>query len=219
MAQFEAGSVHTAKAPIHNPTSKRFEYTGMLFLGVDEVAKAEVGFWLDPNETAEIPFTVAMPSEVGEYPVYIGVFSGGVFLEPLRQGDNIVITAAPVLLPFTFSDISVDNPSCPLASAYQIPDFSGRVTNPNVDTITHTVRLWQREYSHSYSTWYNPWVITSQIITLAPGGSYTYRYYGYYRDSSGDWICYPNMFQHTTYYYWLEDELGNQSVKVTIYRP
>jgi len=227
MQQFDAGSLHTAKAAMHNPTSKGFQYTGMLFLGIDQLAKSEIDFWLGANETRDISFIVAMPSVAGVYPVYIGVFSGGLFLEPLRQGEDVSIVVLPTTA-FTFSSGTGEHSTCPSATAYWYPKLWWTINNLSGAPVTHTLKLLQMRHSHTYNQDDGPFEISGEgygyftpgILTIPAGGSYSYYYNGsiWYAPETR-YVCHPAHMMHHTYTYWLEDELGNKSPEVSLYRP
>ena len=92
--EFYAGSVHTARAVMHNPTSEAFDYIGVLYMGTNQVVFDEVPFQLNAGESKEISFSVTMPASVGEYPVYLSVFSGAVLLAHYQATENVVIVSA-----------------------------------------------------------------------------------------------------------------------------
>ncbi|MBA7673057.1 hypothetical protein ES703_81245 [subsurface metagenome] len=127
-------------------------------------------------------------------------------------------TAAPPP-PFIFSNVSVSSKVCPTATAYWVHVFDCRISNPTDKAITHTITHWMQEYSHTYGVWRGPRAIEAFEVSLAPGASQNYHYDGYGPHCDGNWCCTPPLMMHYTYYFWLEDELGNQSEKVSIYRP
>ncbi len=93
--EFIAGSVHTARAVMTNPTNAAWDYQGILFMGINQSSMALVNFHLNAGESKEVSFEIAMPTALGDYPVYIGVYVGSTFLEPLRQGEDVTIVATP----------------------------------------------------------------------------------------------------------------------------
>lgn len=138
----------------------------------------------------------------------------------LVEGDNDlnVEMVSIVVPPFTFSNESVRSQVCPEATAYWTAIFDCRISNPADRSITHTLTYWRQGYSHTYGVWRDPRAIESFEKTLGPGASYNYHNSGFIWVDD-HWACWPPIMMHYTYYYWLEDELGNQSTKVKIYRP
>jgi hypothetical protein len=76
-----------------NPTSKAFDYTGYLYMGTNLAVMSQVDFHLEAAEEKNISFPVTMPSEVGTYPVYIGVFSGGVNIALYKAVEDVTIVS------------------------------------------------------------------------------------------------------------------------------
>lgn len=127
-----------------------------------------------------------------------------------------VVTLKEVASPaFTFSNVAVRSEVCPTATAYWIAIFDCRISNPTDQTITHSITYWMQGYSYTYGEWRDPRAIESFDMTLEPGASYDYHNSGI-TEGGG---CWPPLMMHYDYYFWLEDELGNQSAKVKIYRP
>jgi len=98
MPEFAPGVEKTAVVPMSNPTTKAFDYTAELYMGVNLALMTSTNFHLEAGESKDIDMPVVMPSEPGTYPVYIGVFSGGQFIEPLYQATEDVRIAAPALV-------------------------------------------------------------------------------------------------------------------------
>ena len=208
--QFYPGEVKTAKVTMRNPTGKAFDYNALVYLGTDLAVVSEKAFSLAAGEEKQASFPVTMPLSVGMYPVYIGVFSGGEFIEPLYQGEDVVI-AAPV--PFTFSSVSVSSRPCPIATAWMIPSFSCHISNPGAETVTHTMTYKLAGYSHYYNEWREFRDIEIFELTLLPGASYVYSHDGYHPVSD---TCDPLLAKNYTFKFWLEDEYGNKSEEVSI---
>lgn len=225
MPEFYLGEQKTAVVVMSNPTAKAFDYVVELYMGEALALKAQASFHLEAAESKNVSLVVTMPSAVGSYPVYLAVFSGGVFIPPLYQGENITVVAAPA---FTFSSGSVSTKTCPTASAWWTPVIDYIISNPDPRSVTRSLTLWRQEYSHTYNRWYSPQPITRMPwsgmpspckLTLAPGASYAYHYDGYFQDTVGDWLCDPLIAMRYTVRYWLQDELGNQSPYVEVVRP
>jgi len=137
--EFYAGSTHTAKAVMHNPTTAPFDYQGILFMGIEQASMAEKAFHLEAGQSEEVSFPVVMPTALGSYPVYIGVFSGGVFLEPLRQGENVAVIAQAG--PFNMSIIRIDTDTDKYYSSYWVMLPVAVIANPHSAVITHQLRV------------------------------------------------------------------------------
>lgn len=89
---FAGGSTHQATASMTNPTSVSFSYTAELYLGAAKAASSGVGeFTLDPEETKNIVFTLAMPVEAGVYEVFLDIWSGGELLAHYKATENVTI--------------------------------------------------------------------------------------------------------------------------------
>ncbi len=213
MQEFESGSSHSATIPIANPTGGGFDYTAILYLGVNQAAMDEVLFHLDAGESKDITFDVVMPTTLGEYPVYISVFSGGALIGHYQASENIVIIAVPPAAPFVFSDVSVSARPCPVGTAWRVPTFNCRMVNPSSEAVTHTITYKLAGFSH----YYNKWTYTADIktfgLTLYPGASYDFEHDGY---DPARQTCNPLLALHYTYKFWLEDENGNKSIDVTV---
>lgn len=219
MPQFDPEEIRTAIASMSNPTAKSFSYTAELYLGLPKAASSGViPFSLAAGETRNISFPVTMPGAEGTYPVYLDVFVAGQLIGAYKADEDVVITA-PAPLPFTFSNESVYRKTCPVATAWDTPVYDCRITNPSDRTVSHRIELWQHRYSHTKGKWYGPYIIKSFSKTLGPGASYNFHHDGYGPHCDGEWCCDPVIPYHYTIYYWLQDELGNMSKEVSVYRP
>jgi len=169
------------------------------------------------TEIKSFEFAMAVPMGAGGK---VGMVTAEV-LDPnglkLADGSLDIEIEAVGIPAFTFSNISVRSKECPVATAFQTPVFSGRVSNPGDVTATHTITLWQHNYSYTYSKWSGPYALDSREITLVPGASSGFGYDGYYYDEERDvYDCEPYLSKRYKYTYWLEDELGNRSKEVII---
>lgn len=93
MPQFNAGVSKTAKVTMRNPAAKAFDYEGVILMGTGLTEISRVAFHLDAGQSKDISFPVTMPSVAGTYPVYIGVFSGGVSIALYKATEDVVIAA------------------------------------------------------------------------------------------------------------------------------
>ena len=103
---FEAGSTHTARAQLTNPTAKQFTYTVELYLGVSKAATSGQGqVTIAPGGSQFVDFTLAMPQQEGTHHVYLDVLvEGGLIAHYLATEDvAVVITPAINVGPITWS--------------------------------------------------------------------------------------------------------------------
>lgn len=75
MPQFVPGESKTANATMRNPKTVAFDYSAFLYMGTDLVRISGSSFHLNALEEKLISLPVVMPTTLGTYPVYIGVFS------------------------------------------------------------------------------------------------------------------------------------------------
>ena len=95
---FEAGSSHSAKARLTNPTTKQFTYMAELYLGVAKVATSGAGQVTIPTGGyMDVIFTVVMPATEGDYPVFLDVWSGTTILKHYQGTEDVVITVTPAI--------------------------------------------------------------------------------------------------------------------------
>lgn len=215
--EFSPGEVKTAKVPMSNPTAKAFDYSVELYMGTGLTLMASTNFHLEAGESKVISLSVTMPTTLGTYPVYIGVFSDGVFIPPVRQGEDIII-ATPAA--FTFGDVSVTSRRCSIA-AYDHPDVFCVVTNNTPQTLTRTIYAMcyhgaggtTPDVSQGSSRYIDGQSPSGGIVlTLVPGQSYNIHSPHEYRKPDGDMKCSsPALWSQDCYGFWFEDEYGNRS--------
>lgn len=98
------GSVMTATATLSNPTTKPFDYSAKLFMGITAIVSSIKSLHLNASESKDISFPITMPEDFGTYPVYLAVSSGGVDL-PLYRGTDDIIVAGPSDLLFEYQAV------------------------------------------------------------------------------------------------------------------
>lgn len=92
MPQFYPGDFKYAIITMKNPSIKTFNYEGVIYMGTNLVEKSRAAFSLNPGEERAIHFpALYMPVVEGTYPVYIGVFSGGVNIGLYKAIEDVVI--------------------------------------------------------------------------------------------------------------------------------
>lgn len=224
MPQFAPGESKTAVAPIAvNPSGLSAE--AELFLGPNDATKVATSGLKPFTSTGaqqNVNLPVTMPASPGTYHVYLDVYAGGVPVAGFIADEDVVVAS----LAFTFSAGSGSQNTCPEATAYWYPILSWTVYNPNSSSVTHTLKLMQLRHSHTYNKDYGPYVVGGSeygynypgLLTIPAGGSYSWHYDGHILSPDG-YVCWPPHMMHYTYYYWLEDELGNKSPQVSLYRP
>ena len=95
---FDAGSVHTAKATLSNPTPQPWQYSVELYLGVTKVATSGVGnINIPASGSLEVTFSVTMPLIEGEYEVYLDINSGSTLIKHYKATENITIVVKPAI--------------------------------------------------------------------------------------------------------------------------
>ncbi len=96
MPEFEPGVAKTAVVQMHNPTAAVFNYLATLYMGVGMTAMCSKEFTLNPDETDNIRFPVAMPFSPGIYPVFFDVWSGATLLGHYQATEDVVIVGPSV---------------------------------------------------------------------------------------------------------------------------
>ena len=95
---FEAGSSHSAKARLTNPTAKQFTYTVELYLGVDKKATSGAGQVTIPaNGYADVTFTIVMPLAEVSYPVFLDVWYDTTLLKHYQATENVAVVISPAI--------------------------------------------------------------------------------------------------------------------------
>ncbi len=95
--EFEAGSVHTARATLTNPTTKDFTYTVELYLDVTKVASASGTVIIPAGGSVNVDFTVAMPLIEGSYEVYLDAWYGTELLKHYHDPEKVTIAISPAI--------------------------------------------------------------------------------------------------------------------------
>jgi hypothetical protein len=240
MPQFQPDEVKVAKAVMHNPTARAFDYRGVLYMGVDQVAMAEVNFSLNAGESQEVSFSVTMPSQAGVYPIYLSVFSGGELLSHYQATENVSI-AAPY--PFNMTITQIETATNKYANAYWLMQPNILVSNPHSVPVSHKLycgwafgsrdpnllssyaftRCWgggapgtpANELYELYVT-LNP----GQSVTLVSPFYYTDGLWGWERANPYEWSNLPDgMYSagvRKKYYFRIIDELGNWSPVMSV---
>ncbi len=107
MNEFEPNSVHTATIPITNNAVAGLEYTVNMYIGINNALCGSVNVYLAPGETRYVDMDVAMPNTDGTYPVYVGVLYDDILLEPLYQGENIIISTVKIQVVTSYGSVYI----------------------------------------------------------------------------------------------------------------
>jgi len=95
---FEAGSTHTARATLTNPTLKQFTYDVELYLGATKEATSGVGSITIPaGGSQDVDFTAIMPTTEGTYPVYLDVRVAGELIAHYQATEDVAIEISPAI--------------------------------------------------------------------------------------------------------------------------
>ena len=181
-----------------------------------------------------ISLPITLPGVEGTYPVYLEVFSNGQRIAVfLGDEDVVIVPAAPPV--FTFGTPSAKRATCPYATAWPyLESFQCTISNQTDTTQVHRIQMKYDRYSRTYGTWEYGTVVTYDYdrstipytgktelqLGLLPGESYSFPFRGIIPMSVAPYgFCNLLMALHYDYYFYLEDELGNQSPKAHIYIP
>ena len=169
MPQFQPGEVKTAKVTMRNPASKAFDYHAMLYMGVDQVAMAEADFRLNADESKQVSFSVAMPSQVGVYPVYLSAFSADQLLAHYQAAENVEIVAPQpkFYMPPEFTKAKITS-QWDMPPYYYVMEFECPITNKGDGAGTQTIFV-----GNSHPQELTPW---SFELTLGPGEIYLWKH-------------------------------------------
>ena len=95
---FEAGSVHTARATITNPTSQDWIYDLELYLGVTKVATSGVGsIGIGAGASQVIDFTLTMPEAEGNWDVYLDAIVEDELIAHYKATEPVTIEITPAI--------------------------------------------------------------------------------------------------------------------------
>lgn len=95
---FEAGSVHTARATLTNPTAAEFTYDVELYLGVTKAATSGVGsIIIGAGASQVVDFTLAMPGVQDDYQPYLDVFVAGELIKHYAATELVTIKVTPLI--------------------------------------------------------------------------------------------------------------------------
>ncbi len=96
MPQFIEGESKTATILFSNPTEVTFDYSVVVYLGVNAVVSSLQEFNLVSGQQKSVDFSLNMPAVAGTYEVFIDVYVGGILLKHYQANESIVIIVAPV---------------------------------------------------------------------------------------------------------------------------
>ena len=95
---FEAGSVHTARATITNPTGLDWTYDLELYLGATKVTTSGVGsIAIGAGASQVLDFTLTMPETEGTYDVYIDAVVEGELIAHYKATEPVTIEVTPAI--------------------------------------------------------------------------------------------------------------------------
>lgn len=103
---FEAGSVHTARTTITNPTSQDWTYDLELYLGVTKVATSGVGsIPIAAGASQIVDFTLTMPEDEGTWDVYLDASVDGEVIAHYKATEPVMVEISPAITvgPITWS--------------------------------------------------------------------------------------------------------------------
>jgi len=96
---FEAGSTHSAKATLTNPTTKDFTYAVELYLDVTKVATSGTGEVAIPaGQSMEVSFTLVMPLVEGDYQPYLDAWVGAELIAHYAATEIVSVAVTPAII-------------------------------------------------------------------------------------------------------------------------
>ena len=96
---FEAGSTHTAKATLTNPTTKDFTYTVELYLDVTKAATSGAGtVAIAAGHSLDVNFTLTMPLVEKSYQPYLDVWVGAELIAHYVATELVTIVVTPAII-------------------------------------------------------------------------------------------------------------------------
>ncbi len=96
--EFEAGSVHTARATLTNPTMKQFTYDVELYLDVTKVASASGTITIPAGSSVPIDFIVTMPLVEGTFDVWVDAWYGTELLVHYHATEKVTVGISPAII-------------------------------------------------------------------------------------------------------------------------
>lgn len=95
----EAGSTHTARATLTNPTTKDFTYTVELYLDVTKVVTSGAGEVTIPaGQSVEVSFTMVMPTIEGDYQPYLDAWVAAELIAHYAATELVSIVVTPAIV-------------------------------------------------------------------------------------------------------------------------
>ncbi len=95
---FEAGSVHSARGTLTNPTASEFTYLVELYLGVVKAASSGIGQVIIPaGESREMIFEILMPLAEGDYQPYLDVHVGMDLIAHYMATEVVTMMVTPLI--------------------------------------------------------------------------------------------------------------------------
>ena len=225
MPQFTPSAQKTAVAPISmSPAGLSCE--AELFLGPNDVTKvASSGLkpFLSTGSPQQVTFLVTMPATPGTYHVYVDVRAGGQLILAYIGSENVVIASLGLTFGAPWGDVA----KCSDPSAFRGATVYVTVNNPNAQTITKRVYCrWSDVYPSTPSnTGYKVFRIdipsgnvdiTYLDVTLLPGETKTLTAPRESCASDGCGCTAPLFSTNSAFYFWWEDEDGNESPAILL---